>query len=113
MEEVQYRDLDGCAELLGVSGRWLRKVSRGGKFATPTGTDRGPYWSEDDVWRWAARQGRTFAGRLRLHYWLDARTVAPFTSAVRLPDPYGPDDVVLIWDPPLARSGCSGRPPTR
>lgn len=100
----RYLDLDGCAALLGVPARQLRKLIRGHRFPEPEDRDGGPLWREDDVLRWAAQDPER-AARIPLRFWPDADGPAPFDGATRFPNTHGPDDVVLTWATPAGRVG--------
>lgn len=97
MSEPEYLDLDGCAALLGVPPRRVRRLVRNGEFPAPAGADGRPYWHDTDVMRWAARQGPPLAARVPLRHWPDAVAPAEFLGATRLPNPHCRDDVVLSW----------------
>jgi len=97
MSDPQFLDLTGCAALLGVSERAMRKAARDQGFPAPAGTDGAPYWRDRDVLRWAARQGAPLSARVPLRFWPDAIEPAEFLGAVRVPQRFCLDDVVLRW----------------
>jgi hypothetical protein len=97
MGEAEYLDLNGCADLLGMSVRQLRRLMRGGQFPGPRGQDGEQYWCDDDVLRWAARHGGRLSAHVPLGYWPDAPTPARFLGATRTPHRHCHDDVTLAW----------------
>jgi len=97
MGDAEYVDLDGCAGLLGLTLRRLRKAVRAEGFPAPGGEDGAPYWLDRDVFAWAARQGPPLAGRAPLRFWPHAEEPAVFLGATRVTARYGADDVALHW----------------
>jgi hypothetical protein len=95
--EAKYLDLAGCAELLDLPVRRLRKVVRSEGFPAPAGEDGASYWLDRDVFVWAAAQGPLLASRVPLRYWPQAGEPAEFLGSTRVAARYGADDVALRW----------------
>lgn len=97
MRDPEFLDVGGCAVLLGRGKRAMRRATRDQGFPDPAGTDGAAYWRDRDVLRWAARQGPPLSARVPLRLWPDAGEPAEFLGAVRVPQRFCRDDVVLRW----------------
>lgn len=93
----EYLDLEGCAAMLGLPVRRLRKLVQTGTFAEPAGRDGAPFWRMNEVWRWAGRQGPTLSHITPLQYWPTPANAADFVGSTRVPNRYCRDDVILEW----------------
>jgi len=97
VRDPEFLDVGGCAVLLGRGKRAMRRATRDQGFPDPAGTDGAAYWRDRDVLRWAARQGPPLSARVPLRLWPDAGEPAEFLGAVRVPQRFCRDDVVLRW----------------
>ena len=70
-------DLDGCAALLQVPPRRVRRWVRRGEFPAPVGRDGAPFWRRSDLWIWAVAQGPPLSGLAPLRYWPTATRACP------------------------------------
>jgi hypothetical protein len=99
----------GFAELLGLTEQQLVDLRRRAPFPQPLG-DGGSFWREADVFEWAAALGQPLAAVAPLRHWPVAHEPAEFLGAVRAPQRYGRDDVVLRWATASGTVGVVWRP---
>jgi hypothetical protein len=92
-------DLDGCALLLGISSRQLRRAVTGGDFAEPSGSDdqNRPYWHKAGVYRWAAQSMSSLADRIPVYFWPTPSAPAAYLGAQAV----GASATALGWQTPL------------
>ncbi|WP_410597354.1 helix-turn-helix domain-containing protein [Amycolatopsis sp. lyj-23] len=97
-------DLDGAAQLLGVSARKVRRLVKRGRFAPATveADDGARLWDARELWHWATRNDPARAASMPLKHWV-IQDEPPELSVVRTVRDAVVQDWYLADDPALLR----------